>query len=214
MKYVLVVDDERNIVKGFKADIESASDRYAFADAISNAADAAMICDARRIDLILMDINTENNESGLAAAERIKRLYPDIKIIITTSYLDYRAVEEAKRIGADGFWMKDLSPVDLLSVMDGCMEGKSYFPEKQPDVPIGETRFSSFTPTEREVLFLLMECISVKKIAEKMCVTDSAVKKHLQRMCDKVGCDGKSELLLLANNARIALPKLKKPGER
>ena len=209
MTNVLIVEDERNVVKGFRSDIESAPDRYLFVDAIRNAADATVACSLHHIDLILMDINTENNESGLAATEKLKRLYPDIKVIITTSYLDYRAVEEAKRIGADSFWLKDLTPVDLLKVMDECMAGRSYFPEMQPDTNIGETRFSSFTPTEQEVLFLLMEYISVKKIAEKMYVSEITVKKHLQHMCEKVNCDGKSELLLLATSAKIVLPKLK-----
>lgn len=213
MTNVLIVEDERNIVKGFKADIDSASDRYVFADAIRDAADAVVACSTHDIDLILMDINTENNESGLAATERIKKIYPDIKVIITTSYLDYRAVTKAKSVGADSFWLKDLTPIELIKVMDDCMAGKAYFPESRPDVPIGETRFSCFTPTEQEVLFFLMEYISVKKIAEKMFVSEITVKKHLQRMCEKANCSGKSELLLLANNAKIVLPKLKETSK-
>lgn len=213
MTNVLIVEDERNVIKGFKADLESASDRYALIAVIENASNTLAVCGINHIDLILMDINTKDNESGLAATAQIKRLYPRIKVIVTTSYLDFRAVGEAKSAGADSFWLKDFSPMDLLDVMDATVRGESCFPEEHPDVPIGETRFSCFTPTEREVLYLLMEYISVKKIADKMCVTEIAVKKHLQRMCEKVQCDGKSGLLKAAYDAKIMLPKLKVHGK-
>ena len=93
MTKVLIVEDERNVVKGFKADIASAADRYTLVETIENAANTATVCATGGVDLILMDINTKDNESGLAAAEKIKRLFPDIKVIITTSYLDYHAVD-------------------------------------------------------------------------------------------------------------------------
>lgn len=214
MTNVLIVEDERNVIKGFQWDIASAGERYTCVGVIESAINVPVACGTNHVDLILMDINTKGNESGIAATENIKRLFPNIKVIVTTSYLDYRVVEEARRAGADSVWLKDLSPIELLDVMDGTMRGEAYFPEKQPDVPIGQTQFSCFTPTEQEVLYLLMEYISVKKIADKMCVTEIAVKKHLARMSEKVHCDGKSGLLQAAYDARIMVPKLKVHGKR
>lgn len=209
MTNVLIVEDERNIVKGFKADIASASDRYVLYESIENAANAPAVCSTGYVDLILMDINTKDNESGLAAAANIKRVFPGIKIIITTSYLDFHAVEEARRAGADSFWLKDYSPMELLDVMDVTMRGESYFPEKQPDIRIGETRYNALTVTEKEVLSLLLQYISIKKIASHMHVEETTVKTHLQNLCHKVGCDNKQDLAVLASNCKLALPKLK-----
>ncbi len=204
---VLVVDDERNIQKAYHADIMAASDRYEMVDAIANAADALMICSAKRVDLILMDVNTARNESGLEATVKIKKNFPGIKVIITTSYTDPRALEEAKAAGADSFWFKDFSPVELLEVMDLTLAGKNYWPKEAPEVPLGDTTTKSLTDTEKEVLHWLVECVSVKKIAEKMFVEESTVKTHLQNIYNKVGCKSKTELLVMILQAKLVLPQ-------
>ena len=101
MTHVLIVDDERSIHKSYRADILSAPERYTLVDTIVSAADALRVCGAKHIDLILMDINTAKNESGIEATRRIKKSFPTIKIIVTTSYTDPQALKEAKAAGAD-----------------------------------------------------------------------------------------------------------------
>ena len=73
MTRVLIVDDERNIHKAYCADIRDAADRYELVDTIVGAADAIMVCSAKHIDLVLMDINTAKNENGIDATKRIKK---------------------------------------------------------------------------------------------------------------------------------------------
>ena len=69
MTRVLIVDDERNIHKAYCADIRAAADRYELVDTIVSAADAIMVCTAKHIDLVLMDINTAKNENGIEATK-------------------------------------------------------------------------------------------------------------------------------------------------
>jgi len=207
MTRVLIVDDERNTQKAYRADILSASDRYELVDTIVSAADAIMICTAKHVDLILMDINTAKNESGIEATEKIKKTYPRIKIIVATSFTDPRALTEAKAAGADSFWFKDFSPAELLEVMDKTVKGENYWPDNSPNVELGETTIGSLTDTEKEVLHNLVECVSIKKIAEKMFVEESTVKTHLKNICQKAGCSNKTELLVLAMQAKLVLPR-------
>lgn len=209
MVNVLIVDDERNIQKAFRSDLISARDAYSLVDVIPNAGNAEAICSAKHVDLILMDVNTANNESGLAAAAKIKRRFPDIKVIITTSYMDFRAIREAQAAGVESFWFKDFSPIELLDVMERTVNGGSYYPDELPDVRLGAASIGDFTPTEMQVLYLLLEYVSVKKIAEKLCVEDVTVKTHLQHMCTKAGCMNKAELAVMAANAKLVLPRLK-----
>ena len=74
MTRVLIVDDERNIHKAYCSDIQTAADRYELVDTIVSAADAIMVCTAKHIDLVLMDINTAKNENGIEATKRIKKV--------------------------------------------------------------------------------------------------------------------------------------------
>ena len=79
-----------------------------------NRADAALRrCGDSHIDLILMDICTENDSDGLTAAEEIKKIYPRIKIVMVTSMLEGRFLARARKIGADSFWYKDSPSGDL-----------------------------------------------------------------------------------------------------
>ncbi len=208
MANVLIVDDERNIHKAYKADIDASKGRYTFVDSITNAADTELICMAKHVDLILMDINTANNENGLETTKRMKQIRLDIKIIITTSYIDPYAVDMAKEANADSFWYKDASPIELLEVMDLTMEGVNYWPSSQPDAIVGNARISDFTNTEIEVMHYLMKYISIKKMADAMCIEETTVKYHLKNICRKVDCENKTELLVLLMQGKLILPNL------
>ena len=207
MTRVLVVDDERNIQKAYASDISSAGDRYSLVDCISNAADCMMLCSSGAVDLVLMDINTAKNESGIDATARLKKAYPNIKVIITTSYTDPDALARAREAGADSFWFKDYSDIELLEVMDRTVEGSGYWPGASPDVAIGDSRISQLTETEINVIHALVECVSIKKMAEKLFVEESTIKTHLKNIYNKVGCSNKTELLIMVMQAKLVLPK-------
>lgn len=65
-----------------------------------------------------MDVVTENGESGLNAAEVIKKKFPQIKIIIVTSMPEYSYIKRAKQIGVEGFWYKETNEEAILKVME------------------------------------------------------------------------------------------------
>lgn len=206
MVKVLIVDDERCIQRLYQMEIQQAAHVYEVAGTLISADNVDMFVMAKPVDLILMDINTAEHASGILATERLKRKYPNIKIIVTTSYMDYQGLEQARRAGADSFWFKDYSPIELIQVMDMTMEGTGYWPTELPDVKIGLCSLEGLTKTEREVLSYLAECVSIRKIAEKMYVEEATVKTHLRNICNKTGCENKTELLVMAMQAKVVLP--------
>ena len=123
-----------------------------------NRADAALRrCGDSHIDLILMDICTENDSDGLTAAEEIKKIYPRIKIVMVTSMLEGRFLARARKIGADSFWYKDSPSGDLVGVIEGTLSGKSYWPDSTPAVQLGNTLSCGLSDQELETLRLLCE---------------------------------------------------------
>ena len=97
---VMIVEDQR-LARESMENYITQSDRYSLALSISNAGLAEMSCSVHSVDLILMDVCTENDESGFEATKRIKARYPGIKVIIVTSMLDYGYIYRAKDVGAD-----------------------------------------------------------------------------------------------------------------
>lgn len=207
MTNVLIVDDERLVQELFKNYIDLVSDRYVLAETTDNADNAELICHSNKIDLVLMDVCTACGSSGLVAAEKIKRNFPHIKVIIVTSAPEYRFIKKARVAGVDSFWYKDISESGLLDIMDKTMAGESIYPDKTPEITIGYTTSYEFTPTELDVLRYLAEGISSKSIADKMRITTNTVNTHIKHLKEKTGCTSKTQLAVLASKSKLVLPE-------
>ena len=85
---VLIVEDQAIARELFEIYIHAAP-QFEHVLSISNASAALSVCRNRAVDLILMDVMTELGQSGLDAAEEIKRQFPKIRIIIVTSMPEY-----------------------------------------------------------------------------------------------------------------------------
>ena len=170
-------------------------------------ADAALYrCGEGHIDLILMDICTENGSDGLTAAESIKKLYPMIKIVIVTSMLEGRFLDRAKKIGVDSFWYKDSPSGDLVSVIDGTLSGKRFWPDSVPSVRLGKTLSCELSDREMETLRLLCEGKTNTEIAAELNVAESSVRTYINRMLEKTGYTNRNRLMIAAVGKRMVVP--------
>ena len=93
---VLIVEDQR-MAQGRYGKLYPVSGRYCLAASITNIAMAETVCRQSKCELVLMDVCTENDESGLMAAEKIKMTMPQIKIIIVTSLVECSFIDRARK---------------------------------------------------------------------------------------------------------------------
>lgn len=207
MTRVLIVEDERLVGEMLAQYVASAPDRYEMTELIRSANDAELVCWRRRIDLVLMDVCTAQNASGLDAARRIRAQFPHTKIIIITSAPEYRFPERAREAGAESFWYKDASETELLSVMDRTMAGEHVYPDRTPEVGMGDATSYGFTPRELETLYWLVKVGSAKEIAKEMGIEVGTVQTNLNNLKNKTGCATKAELAVLAVENKLVLPK-------
>lgn len=207
MYSVLIVEDERLVQELFLSYIKSASDRYELAEVTTDAANTEMICKSKKVDLILMDVCTANNSSGLEAARCIKSKFPMTKIIIVTSAPEYTFIDKAKAAKIDSFWYKDLSEQNLLNVMDRTMAGESVYPEKTPEIMIGLASSYELTPKELKVLSYLAEGLSTKEVADRMGISNDGVNEHIKHLKSKTGCTSRTQLAVLASKKKLVLPE-------
>ena len=204
MVKVLIVEDQymaRELMEHHIAD----SGCYELAGSISNAALAEKVCQESRSELVLMDICTAQDESGLKAAAQIKRSMPQVKVIMITSMAECSFMERARKAGADSFWYKDSSQEELLKIMDRTMEGESVYPDQPPAVMIGEAKSSDFTRTELLILRLIVEGKSYRQIAEDMIVSPETVKWHISNMLKKTGFDSKTKLAVAVTKKNLII---------
>ena len=133
----------------------------------------------------------------------VRRQFPKIKVIIVTSMLDVGYLKRAKEVGADSFWYKDISRVELMKVMEMTVSGESVYPDRTPEVKIGNASVYEFSEAEINVLRLLVEGMTYKEMGEKLGVTSDCVKKHIGNMLSKTGFTSKTKLAAMVMSKRV-----------
>ena len=199
----ILVEDDLYIQKHF-VDRLAADGEFYLVGVFRDAFEAEKHCDAT-VRLILMDVQTQHKHSGLAAAERIKKAFPKIKIVAATSLVDPQVLERAKMGAADSLWYKDGDEGTLMQVVRSTVQGAHIFPDAPPSVKIGLAASSEFTPAEMRVLRLLVRGLSYSGIARELCVEASTVKYHVINMLQKTGLENKLQLAIAASEARLVV---------
>ena len=157
---VMIVEDQ-TMIRSLLESYFRAEDGYRITASIPGAKQAVEVCRTSSVDLILMDVQTENRENGLTAVRQIKAIQPKSKIIVVTSLIDCAVLDEAKRAGADSLWYKDSTQKRLMDVVRQTMAGEHIFPDAPPTVEIGMAKSTEFTKTELKVLrHLLRACLT------------------------------------------------------
>jgi len=201
---VLIVEDQEMPRQLFEIYIQG-SQAYELAGAITNASLAPDLCRTGKIDLVLMDVCTAFGNSGLDAAEVIKRECPKVKVIIVTSMPEFSWLERARQIGVDSFWYKEAQKDTILNVCDRTMAGESVYPEETPTVPIGEVTNHDFTERELQILRELITGDSNAEIGERLGVSAGTVKRHVENMLKKTGFHTRTELVAEAGRLGIVI---------
>lgn len=183
---VLVVEDQAMPRQLFEHFIETSS-HFTLAGSIASAAFTEVYCLSRPINLILMDVITEGGENGLDEAEKIKKKFPKIKIIIVTSMPECSYIERAKKIGIEGFWYKETNEQPIIELMEKVMSGEIIYPTASHIVKIGLTDSSKFTKKELEVLRYVTGGFSNIEISERLNVSPGVIKNHIADMLQKTG---------------------------
>ena len=209
MYNVMVVEDQAMPRQLFEAFI-AMSDKYTLVHSIKNADMADIYCEKSDIDLILMDVCTELNSSGLDAAERIKAKHPEIKIIIVTSMPEFSYLERAKSIGVDSFWYKEVSEEPIISLMDRTMAGESIYPDKTPDIRFGLIKSSELTEKELLILRELTSGDTNAEIAERLQISQFTVRDYIKGIMGKTGFHSRTELAVKARESGIVILDRKK----
>ena len=200
---VMIVDDSRVAQDLFTLYINN-SEKYKLVRTEKSADFAERFSRAELIDLILMDILMDKGANGLIAAEKIKSICPEIKII---AVVDGELLKRARKIGIESFWFKEVSKETILDVMDRTMAGESVYPDCVPkhNKKINHAFSDELTEGELKVLRLMTAGMPNSKIAKKLGISESTVKNHIHNMLEKTGCENRTILAIEARVSGIAV---------
>jgi DNA-binding NarL/FixJ family response regulator len=160
-------------------------------------------------DLVVMDIDMPGI-GGVEGVKRIKNEKPEVKVVMHTMFDDDSRVFDSICAGADGYLLKNTSPLQLVTALQEAMHGGApispfvaqkvfqHFREKN----IIKEKFD-LTAREKEILELLVKGNSYKMIAEKSFVSIDTVKKHLQNIYHKLHVNCGTEAVVKALQHKI-----------
>jgi two-component system, NarL family, response regulator LiaR len=205
---VLVVDDHFVVREGLRAFLE-------LQDGIEVAGEAgdgeAAIREAQRLrpDVILMDLAMPGLD-GVGAMQALRRVLPEGRVVVLTSFPDDDRLLPAIRAGAAGYLLKDGRPQELVRAIRAAHAGEALL---DPAVAArlvasiaqapGEAPPERLTPREREVLALIARGYSNKRIARELAVSEKTVKTHVGHVLAKLGVSDRTQAALHAVGAGL-----------
>lgn len=204
-KYSVMIVEDQQMPKTLFSYYINSSNHFYLQIAIENASIADIVCTKMPVDLILMDVVTENGESGLVAAEKIKKKFPNIKIIIVTSMPECSYIKRAKKIGVEGFWYKEINEQPILSIMEKVINGEIVYPEQLQPVKVGLASSNEFTEKELIILRLILGGYSNVEIVQKLGVSPGVIKNHVANMLLKTGFRSRTQLAVRARETGLVI---------
>ncbi|MDP4093735.1 MAG: response regulator transcription factor [Bacillota bacterium] len=199
---VMIVDDQPIVRDGLKMILSLCSDIEVMATA-SNGQEAFDMCSASGIDVVLMDIRMPVMD-GVQATKTIKEAFPQIKIIILTTFNDDEFIFEALKNGASSYLLKDMSSEEITNTVKVIYNGgtvlHSNVAAKVVNAFTGTNSKSQdaqmLTQREIEIARLISEGLSNKEISNKLFITEGTTKNHITNILSKLGLNHRTQIAL------------------
>jgi len=209
---VFIVDDNANHSAGIKQLLELQSD-YHLAGVATNGEDAIKRLSESNVDIALMDINMPEAD-GIEAIQQLNIINPKLKILALTGYDDPDLIFRAMKNGAKGYILKTMVTSQLMIAIEEVIQGKVYLPTNLATKFFDEfhSRVSKtnradstkqallgyLTSREKEVLKLLTEGITYKGVADKLVISETTVKTHVNNIFQKLQVNDRTQAVLYA----------------
>lgn len=157
-------------------------------------------------DIALVDLNMKGM-GGIELISRIKLEYPEVKILVLTTFYDDKYITQAIAGGADGYLLKDSGKEAILGAVGQIMGGRNVIDSKVMERlallmgrPGQKTRLlDGMTEREKEICTLLAQGNTNKQMAEILYISEGTVKNYISSIYEKTGIHDRAKLVALMN---------------
>lgn len=202
---VLVVDDQTELANEISAVLATDSSLQVVGTA-SDGFDALAKIPTAKPDVVLMDIRMPNM-NGVVATSRIKTEYPDMKVLILTTFDDSEYILNAINNGASGYLLKETGGGALISAIKNAYEGDTILPAKiakkitdaakhvAADREIKLMRAFNLSDREIEVALMMYEGFTNRQISAALNLSEGTTRNYVSSIYIKTGCDNRAEAI-------------------
>lgn len=199
---ILLADDHKITRQGLRSLLEKQDDMEVVAEA-EEGRTAVRLAREFSPHIVIMDVSMPDL-NGVEATRQIVERTPDVRVIALSMHSDSLFVTEMLKSGASGYLLKDCAFEELTLAIRAVADGKTYLSPSISGVVVDDylhrlskTAYAGpdiLTNREREVLQLLAEGNSTKKIALKLHISVKTVESHRRQIMDKLDIDSVAEL--------------------
>ncbi len=198
---VLIADDIRILRQGLEAILSQDSDIEVVATA-SDGEEAYIMCQLYKPDVVLMDMRMPEFD-GEYGTRKIKQDFPDIKVLILTTFDDNETISKALSSGADGYILKEMEDEKIIqSVKCVCVVinifGGNVYNHIQKKFLQPEPADFELTERERQILVCLAAGLDNREIAKKLFLAEGTVRNHISKMLEKLQLKDRTQLAVFA----------------
>ena len=208
---ILIADDQESIRQSLMIILDNVPD-FEVVDCVADGMEVMASVKEEKPDVILMDIRMPRMD-GVVCTQRLKELYPDIKIIILTTFDDDEYVFNALKFGASGYLLKGISMKELSDAIRKVYNGTAMINEDiaskvlrlfsrmaQSNVAIRvEDRLTEdLKPHEWDIIVLVGSGLSNKEIASRLNLSEGTVRNSLSNILSKLQLRDRTQLAIWA----------------
>jgi DNA-binding NarL/FixJ family response regulator len=202
---VLIVDDQEVVCEGLRAILGTAPTIEVVGIAHDGAKAIEMVARLSP-DLVLMDLKMPIM-NGIHATRTIHNQFPQVKVLVLTTYDADEWVFDAIRAGASGYLLKDSTRREIIDYIEGTMAGKTHidpnvadklFEAVRRDQKPDSTIAADLSDRERAILQLLAKGFSNAAIADKLALAEGTVRNYVSTIFAKLGVDDRTQAAALA----------------
>ena len=203
---VIICDDQEVVCQGLKA-ILGLSPDISVAGIANNGLEALELLAEKKADVVLMDLKMPVM-NGIHATKAIKEKYPEVKVLVLTTYDADAWLFDAVRNGADGYLLKDTSREDLIlsirevtigkTPVDSKVAGKLFNQISKTGIPGESTIGNNLSEREKEILKLISHGMTNAEIAESLYLSEGTVRNYVSSILKKLDVKDRTQAAVLA----------------
>jgi DNA-binding NarL/FixJ family response regulator len=212
----IVIADDQPITRDGLTTILEAMEGVTVVGVASDGAEAVALAERRETDVVLMDLRMPKVD-GIEATRRLGVSRPDTAVVVLTTYTDDDSILEALSAGAQGYLTKNATAEDIRRALQAAVAGQAVLDQEvqarlvdHATVTEHDTSASAgglpdgLSLREGEVLALVAEGLSNAEIADRLFISRTTVKTHINQILRKTGCRDRPQAILYAIRYEIS----------
>jgi len=199
---VIIVDDHKLITDGLEK-ILNESEYIQVIGKMHSATECLKFLLFELPDVLLLDIGLPD-KNGIILCSEIKQKYPNVKVLLLTSYGELATITRSLQLGADGYVLKNSMPEELIEGIQVVASGERFLCE-EVNVTLKKHKNNPLTLTRRELelLNLIVEGCTLPELAEKMFLGIQTIRSYRKNLNIKLDAHNTAQLIQRAKALKL-----------